>query len=120
MATVEISGGGFQDSEDNPLAQGTLVLMLNRDAYTDSTFSTLVCAGQHLEIALDSLGNVADNPNVWPNDQLLDVWTLAADTYYTAKAITVEGQLAWGPNVIYILSTPSPFVITNIAPNNPS
>lgn len=120
MAVNQITGGAFQDSEGNPLTEGTLVLTLNRDAYTDNTFSTLVCAGQSLEITLDANGNIASTEGVWPNDQLLDVWSLTTDTYYTAKAITAEGQLAWGPNVIYILSTPSPFVITSIAPINPA
>jgi hypothetical protein len=120
MAINQITGGGFQDSEGNPLAEGTLVLTLNRDAYTDNTFTTLVCAGQALEIALDENGNIAGAKYAWPNDQLIDVWTLAADTFYTAKAFTAEGQLAWGPNVMYIGSTPSPSVITSIAPINPS
>jgi len=120
MAVNQITGGAFQDSEGNPLALGSLVLILNRDAYTDNTFATLVCAGEALEFALDADGNIAGTQSVWPNDQLLDVWNGTTDTYYTAKAVTAEGQLAWGPNVMYILSTPSPFVITSIAPMNPA
>lgn len=120
MAVNQITGGAFQDSEGNPLDAGTLVLTLNRDAYTDSTLTVLICAGQTLEIPLDANGNIDGTVKVWPNDQLLDVWNLTTDTYYTAKAVTADGQLAWGPNVIYILSTPSPFVITGIAPMNPA
>lgn len=118
MAFNQITGGGFQDSEGNLLAEGYVILQLNHDAFTDYTFATLVCAGQEIHYALDSSGNL--NGNAWPNDQLVDVWTLDTDTYYMAKAFTADGQLAWGPNAIYILSTPSPFVITSVAPPNPA
>jgi hypothetical protein len=120
MAVNQITGGGFQDSEGNFLADGELVLMLNHDAYTDNTFTTLVCAGQALEYALDSNGNIAGTQNAWPNDQIIDVWSLDTDTYYMARAYNADGLLAWGPNVIYILSSPSPFILTAVAPINPA
>lgn len=125
MAVNELSGGSFQDSEGNRIAGGTLVLTLNRDSYTDDTYSTLVCAGQSFEYTLDDNGNVdavfSEPPvGAWANDALIDVWTLATDTYYMAKVYTSEGQLAWGPNVLYVLSSPSPFVLTFVPPSNPA
>jgi hypothetical protein len=130
----QITGGAFQDSEGNPLAYGTLVLTLNHDGFTDNTYSTLVCAGQGIEYPLDENGNIDGAKFAWPNDQLIDVWSGAQNaaasggavpagvntTYYTAKAFTADGQLAWGPNVIRIPSSPSPFVITSVAPINPA
>lgn len=119
MAVNQITGGVFQDSEGNVLANGNLVLTLNRDAYTDNTFTTLVCAGQDLEYPLDINGSVAGTMSAWPNDQIFDVWTLEHDTFYMAKAYTVEGQLAWGPNAIYITGS-SPTSLSGIAPMNPA
>jgi len=119
MAVTIVTGGGFQDSEGNVLANGTLIWNLNRDAYTDNTFSTLVCAGEAIEWELDTNGNIPGTQTLWPNDQLLDVWTLAADTFYTLKAVSEDGQLAWGPNVIYV-PTEEYFVITSVAPINPA
>jgi len=56
---------------------------------------------------------------LWPNDQLLDVWNLTTDTFYTLSAFTADGQLAWGPNVIYV-PTAEFFNITSVAPINPA
>ena len=97
-----IIGGAFQDSGGNPLAFGLLRAQLNRDAYTDNTYSTLVCAGEAIEIALDENGNVAGTQYLWPNDLLIDVWTQVADTFYSLSAFSAEGQLAWGPNSLFL------------------
>lgn len=121
MAVNQIIGGAFQDSEGNILAGGTLFLTLNRDAFTDNTLTTLVCAGQTLEYPLDDDGNILNVVYAWPNDQIIDVWTLASDTFYMARVESADGQLAWGPNALYILSTPSPFNLsTDVAPINPA
>ncbi len=119
MSTTIVVGGAFQDSEGNKLSDGTLIWVLNRDAYTDSTQTTLVCAGEAIEWTLDINGNIPGTQTLWPNDQLLDVWNLQKDTYYTLSAKSASGQLAWGPNVVYI-PTGTYFNITSIAPINPA
>jgi hypothetical protein len=110
-ATALITGGGFQDSEANALAGGTLELKLSHDAYTDDTNTVLICAGYTVSYILDINGSVPSGSTAWPNDLILDIWTGLADTYYEAKVITERGQLAWGPNAVKILSTPSPYDI---------
>jgi len=119
MAVTIVVGGAFQDSEGNVLSDGTLSWVLNRDAYTDSSLATLVCAGQRIEWPLDVNGNIPGTQTLWPNDQLLDVWNLTTDTFYTLSAFTADGQLAWGPNVIYV-PTAEFFNITSVAPINPA
>lgn len=109
MAVNTISGGGFQDSGGNPLAGGELKLQLNHDAYADSTLATFISAGEIVSYILDDSGNVPNGSQAWPNDLILDIWNLLPDTFYIATAYSEDGQLAWGPNSVYILSTPSPY-----------
>jgi hypothetical protein len=118
MAKIQVTGGAFQDSEGNALDAGTLFLRLNRDGYTDNTFATLVCAGQEVEYLLDSGGNISGTQYAWPNDQILDVWTLVPDTLYMARVENADGLLAWGPNAVYVVG--SSFSFTAVAPTNPA
>jgi hypothetical protein len=117
LATNTITGGGFQDSGGNPLNGGQLRLQLSQDAWADNTFETLICGvgndNQDFYVAyvLDSSGNVPSGSKAWPNDTILNIWNNTSDTYYIASAYTESGQLAWGPNAVYILSTPSPYDI---------
>jgi hypothetical protein len=113
--------GGFQDSEGNPLADGTLTARLSSDSYLGAispavTSSTLICAGQELIYQLDSNGNVSTNPLqfIYPNDFLTNalpntgfnspnVDTL--ETFYKLTAYSEEGLLSWGPNTVSLVST---------------
>jgi hypothetical protein len=116
-ATNTITGGGFQDSGGNALSGGALILQLSHDAYADDTYETIICGVGNdnqdffVSYILDENGNVPSGSQAWPNDLILDVWTLLPDTYYIASAYTAAGQLAWGPNAVYILSSPSPYNI---------
>ena len=104
-STVELTGGAFQDSEGNPLANGYLLFELSQDAVANATDQ--ICAGFKLMIKLDSSGNVITSPaqNVWPNDVLTPF-----GTFYMVSGYAASGELVWGPNAQQVL-TPSPFDI---------
>lgn len=86
------------------LANGYLILRLNVDSIVNST--TLVCSGYDIRINLDSNGSIITSPSqsVWPNDAM----TPTTAGYYVS-AYTASGQLTWGPNLVKVLSSPSPF-----------
>lgn len=109
MAKVQITGGNFQDSEGNLLANGYLELELNQD---ESVGTSLIAAGLIVTVPLDSNGNVLGTVSVWPNDQLSP-----GNSYYTVTGYSTSGQLAWGPNQQQILSSPSPYNIGAWIPN---
>jgi hypothetical protein len=99
-----LTGGGFQDSDGNPLAYGSLTAKLSADAYLEvtppaTTSSILVCAGQTLEYALDDEGNVSTSPPqyIWPNNLLTNALSLQV-SFYQLSAFSADGQLVWGPN----------------------
>lgn len=105
MATkVQITGGGFQDAEGNPLAGGSLVFQLSQDSSVNN--GTEIAAGIKISVLLDSGGNVSGTVNIWPNDVISP-----ANTFYNVTAYTANGQLVWGPNSQQVLSSPSPFNI---------
>ena len=113
MAATQLTGGGFQDSAGNPIANGRLFLRLSAPAM-DSTGTIQICNDYECSYALDDTGNLVTGAEAWPNDQLTP-----STTYYMARVESSAGELAWGPNAVYILSTPSPFVISVWAPGNP-
>lgn len=101
MATqVQLVGGGFQDAEGNPLANGYLTMVLDQDEQVNGT--TEVCGGVTVSVPLDDNGNVLTSPPVvvWPNDLLIPV-----NCYYTITGYASNGQRVWGPNVQQVLST---------------
>jgi hypothetical protein len=101
---VVITGGGFQDAEGNPLANGFLIFQLSQDASVNNT--TEITAGSKVNVPLGSGGSVSGTPSIWPNDVLVP-----ANTFYLVSAYNENGQLVWGPNAQQVLSTPSPFNI---------
>lgn len=113
MAANTITGGGFQDSAGNVIASGRLTLRLSAPA-TDPTSTIQICNDFECGYDLDANGNVVSGSAAWPNDQILP-----SGTYYMATVYSETGELAWGPNAVYILSTPSPFVISSWVPSNP-
>lgn len=107
MATKnQLTGGAFQDSLGNVLANGYLTFELSQDAQVNTT--TQIAAGYTITVNLDSSGNVKTSPvqSVWPNDVLSP-----SRTFYIVSAFTSNGQLVWGPNPQQVLSSPSPFDI---------
>lgn len=109
MAKIQITGGGFQDSEGNLLANGYLKMVLSQDCQVASTAQ--ICSGIEVTVPLDGSGNVSGIVNVWPNDQLLPV-----NNFYTVTGYTQQGQRAWGPNVQQILGS-TPFSLNTWVPN---
>lgn len=109
MAKIQITGGGFQDSEGNLLANGYLKMVLSQDCQVASTAQ--ICSGIEVTVPLDGSGNVSGTVNVWPNDQLLPV-----NNFYTVTGYTQQGQRAWGPNVQQITGA-GPFSLTSWVPN---
>lgn len=86
----QLSGGAFQDSEGNVLANGYLKFRLSQDA---SVNSSNICAGVEITIQLDGSGNVVSGAEIWGNDVLSP-----ANTFYRVTGYTVKGQRGWGPN----------------------
>lgn len=64
----QLTGGGFQDAEGNPFANGYFIMQLTKDGQVNG--NTLLAGGYQIKILLDSSGNVVTSPaqSVWPND----------------------------------------------------
>jgi hypothetical protein len=120
MTTVEITGGGFSDSEGNALTEGTVYFSLSADATDSATGMQQVCSGQRISFSLDTSGNVLSGSNLVPNDLLTSNVTGNTDTFYWMSAEDENGQLVYGPNAFQILSSPSPFVLNALVPGNPA
>jgi len=118
MATVEITGGGFQDSESLPLAGGIVHFQLSADATDTATGTQQICAGQRVSFDLDDDGNVATGSNLWPCDELVSNVTGNTDTFYWVSAEDENGQLVYGPNAYQLLSTNPD--LSDIIPSNPA
>jgi hypothetical protein len=112
MSMVQIVGGAFQNTEGQPLANGTLTFALSQDAQVSGQE---ICSGDIVTVNLDDTGNVPTSPatDIWPNDQLSPT-----NTFYTISAYSAEGQLVWGPNAQQILSNPSPFNLGALVPGS--
>lgn len=116
MALLQLEGGGFQDVESNPLANGFLFLQLSGPA-TDSTGTIQICNDWVLEVPLDANGNIFGgdlSTFVWANDQMVP-----NTTFYLAWVESSTGQLSWGPNAVTITGS-SPFNLGNWVPAIPA
>lgn len=105
MSTVNsLTGGAFQDSDGNVLADGYLVFKLNQDGVVNT--STEVCSGEEITIPLDGSGNIVTSPtySLWPNDAMTP-----SGSFYYVSAYAASGQRVWGPNPQTVLSSPSPY-----------
>ena len=92
---TQLTGGGFQDGEGNPLALGYLKMKLNQDASVSGVGN--ICSGVEITIQLDVNGNVVTSPaqSVWANTGGV---LSPINTYYKVTGYTQEGQRAWGAN----------------------
>jgi hypothetical protein len=117
MATVEITGGGFQDSESLALATGIVYFSLSADSTDSETGTQQICSGQRISFTLDDDGNVPSGSYLWPNDLLISNVTGLADTFYWMSAEDENGQTVYGPNAVLILSTASD--LSDLVPGNP-
>ncbi len=111
VSTNTIIGGGFQNAEGSPLANGFLIMKLSGDEVAMSVGQ--IDAGTKIRVPLDSSGNVFGTVSVWPNDVIQPV-----NSYYTVEAYNANGQLVWGPQYQRVLSSPSPFDIGTWIPNS--
>jgi hypothetical protein len=93
LTPTQLTGGGFQDSEGNVLANGYLTMRLSQDGTVTGVGS--ICAGIELNIQLDADGNVVASPaqSAWANSNISPV-----NTFYRVTGYTAQGQPAWGPN----------------------
>jgi hypothetical protein len=94
---VQLSGGGFQDSEGNVLALGYLKFRLSQD---EEVNGLQICSGVEITINLDASGNVVAGQYIWGNDVLSPI-----NSYYTVTGYTAAGQPAWGPNNQQVVGT---------------
>jgi hypothetical protein len=114
---VQLTGGGFQDSEGNLLADGYLEFVLSQDSSVTGVGN--ICAGITITIQLDSDGNAASSASspaaadqyLWGNDVLN-----TPNTFYKVTGFTAEGQPAWGPNNQQVYGS-SPFDLGTWVPN---
>lgn len=96
VSKTQLTGGQFQDSEGNVLANGYLKMVLSSD---ESVNDSQICSGISLNIILDGNGSVAAYPTipadqyVWANDVMSPT-----NSFYTVTGYTAAGQPAWGPN----------------------
>src|SRR5271165_2600666 len=93
LSKCVLTGGAFQDSEGNVLANGYLQFELSQDSSVTGVGN--VASGITITINLDANGNVSSSPaqSVWGNDVLLPV-----NSFYKVTGYTSAGQPAWGPN----------------------
>lgn len=96
VSKTQLTGGQFQDSEGNVLANGYLKMVLSSD---ESVNDSQICSGISLNIILDGNGSAAAYPTipadqyVWANDVMSPT-----NSFYTVTGYTAAGQPAWGPN----------------------
>ena len=96
---VQLTGGAFQDSEGDVLANGYLTFLLSQDGSVSGVGN--ICSGIEIKIQLDSMGNVAASTStppaadqyIWGNDAISP-----ANTFYKVTGYTSEGQPSYGPN----------------------
>lgn len=116
MATkVELTGGGFQDSEGNLLANGYLIMKLSQDSKVNTS---QICSGVEIKIDLNASGDVAVYPShpvqsVWGNDQLLPI-----NSFYRVTGFKANGQPAWGPNNQQVIGDGGTFDVGTWVPNS--
>jgi hypothetical protein len=134
MPANQITGGGFQDSSGNVLANGRLKFELKGlqgfgviPGTVEGTV-TGICEDTAVEIPLNEDGN-AVNGFLIPNDIILQATlssiaagfpTGTTPSFYLMSAYSADGELAWGPNAVFIPSSPSPFNLGALVPGNPS
>ena len=91
VTKVQLTGGKFQSSDGTPLANGYLRLFLNQDSTIPGV--GIICAGEYIQIQLDSNGSVAANQSVWANDSMTP-----QNSYYRVFGYSASGQLVFGGN----------------------
>ncbi len=99
MATVnQVVGGSFSDSAGNLLVNGYLIFQLTQDITVNTNVQ--ICSGRTIRVDLNSTGSIPTLPvtSFWPGT-------------YLVSAYSASGQLVWGPNMVSVTSSPSPYDI---------
>jgi hypothetical protein len=119
---IQLIGGSWQDSLQNLVAFGTLVMTLtqsdNQIPYLYSNLSPAVlspvvnaevCQGITFKIPLDANGNIVASPaySVYANN-ILD----PPNSYYLCTVYSERGELLWGPNPQQVTMGLSPVTTT--------
>jgi hypothetical protein len=112
VTTNNITGGAWQDTQGNILADGYLLFELSQDCIVNST--TMVCAGFAIQVPLNASGSVVSSP-LWPVDLITPRYP-TLPLFYTVTAYSAAGQKVWGPYSQSIKSTPSPFDLGALIP----
>lgn len=86
-----LSGGGFQDSEGNLLANGVLHFLLSQDGSVSGVGN--ICSGIEVLIQLDADGNATSGSEIWGNDVISP-----PNNFYRVTGYSATGQPSWGPN----------------------
>jgi hypothetical protein len=86
-----LSGGGFQDSEGNVLANGALHFLLSQDGSVSGVGN--ICSGIEVIIQLDDDGNAVSGSEIWGNDVISPT-----NSFYRVTGYSATGQPSWGPN----------------------
>lgn len=107
---VTLTGGAFQDSEGNVLANGTLKFVLSQDASIAGVGS--IASGIAVTVQLDANGNVAANQQIWGNDQMSPI-----NCYYRVTGYSAAGQSVWGPNNQQVFGNGGTFSLSTWIPN---
>jgi hypothetical protein len=107
--TNTLTGGGFQDCLGNPLSNGLLILQLNQDTVVNT--NVYLCASDTFTIPLDENGNVSPTATIWPNDVMTP-----STAFYYVSAYSATGELVYGPNNFQVISTPSPYPLSDWIP----
>ena len=115
---ANITGGGFQDSSGNPIANGYLTFQLSHDSNI-TTFGapngSQVAAGIQVTLLLDTIGNLCRNQFLWTNDQLQP-----SGSYYTVNLYNSQGLLVWAfPQVFEIQPYQPTINIGSVQPTIP-
>jgi len=108
---VQLTGGSFQDTEGNVLANGYLKFKLSQDC---SVGGTNICSGVEVTVQLDGSGNARMSPPqyLWANDVLSP-----SPTFYRVTGYTEQGQPVWGPNNQQVIGNGGTFDLGTWIPN---
>ena len=108
---LQLSGGNFQDSLGNVVANGYILMQLSQDSQVNS--NTQLSSGIIVKVLLDSSGNVVSSPaqSIWGTDVMTPT-----NTVYQVQVFDNRGELVWGPNYQTVTGS-SPFNVGTWVPN---
>ena len=94
MAQVAFPVTTFTDANDNPLANGYVLIRVSTDVQASSG---QLCAGMSVRVELNGSGVMSSVPQVWPNNELSP-----SGSVYILSAYTADGELVYGPEPVTV------------------